>query len=233
MGKREIPLLFYPPIVDIGRQAPLFVVIPGGGWSKSNASDMYIASKLTCDRLQEQGFAIAALSYRNHLDDGVNMRQIVGDIMDAAAWLSMNQERLHIDPHRMYTSGHSAGAHLGLMLAYADPKAFAPERCYDEPYTVRASAPLSPPTVLTPRSTYPLGFNVDHLFENCTDIDYALCSPPYWIDQGRGVPTLVAVGDRGPVVHPENGIDLAAQLHRAGIYAPLMVSHKGGMAWSR
>lgn len=226
---RDIPLLFYPPTTEKFDRAPLWVLIPGGGWSKSVAESMYGMERAAAEALRAEGFAVAALSYRNNRDDGVNMRAMVADIFDGTAYLAKYAAVLGLDPTRFYSSGHSAGGHLALLLAYAPCDLLAAERVYDDPFTVRASAPMSPPTALTRGDPCPgLRFGVEHLFVGCTDEDYALCSPQWWAEQGHGVASIIAVGSSDDLVFPENGRRLCETLTAAGVKAELLVSQDGG-----
>jgi acetyl esterase/lipase len=227
---RDIELLFFPPTTPRFPRAPLLILVPGGGWKLSNARSMYDMERAACETLREQGFAVAALSYRNRKDDGVNMREMVADIFDGAGYLSRHAAVLGIDSERFYTSGHSAGAHLSLLLAYASPDFLAAERVYGgERFTVRATAPLSPPTWLPKGAGEPyLCFSVDDLFEDCDDGDYRLFSPEALADDGRGVPTIVAVGTRDELVYPANGERLADKLRAHGIRVELIRSEGGG-----
>lgn len=229
VGDREIEVLFYPPTNAIYDRAPLLFLIPGGGWSLSVAESMYGMAQPLAEALREAGFAVAATSYRNHRDDGVMMPAIVDDVFDAASFLAQHADALGIDPHRMYTGGHSAGGHLSLLLAFA-PCDFGVERMYHTPFTVRGCVPISPPTRLLrtkeelPRYTK----GVAHLFQGCSDDAFAQYSPLCWAQNGHGVPTLAAVGDRDTLVVPAHSEDLCDALNTHGIAATLLVSHGGG-----
>lgn len=230
---RDIELLFFPPTVPKFAKAPLFLVVPGGGWRLSNAQSMYDMERAACEALRQEGFAVAALSYRNAQDDGVNMRQMVADIFDGAGYLARHAAVLGLDRQRVYTSGHSAGAHLSLLLAYAPCDLLASERVYgDERFTVRATAPLSPPTWLPKGDAKPyLAFSVDDLFHGCDDDDYRLFSPEAWVKDGGEVPTIAAVGDRDDLVYPQNGARLVETLAAHGVRAALLTAQGGGHAF--
>ena len=227
VGDRPIPFLFYPP-ENPSPAAPLLLLVPGGGWRLSNAESMYGMERSACEALRREGFAVAALSYRNRKDDGVNMRQMVADVFDGLTFLVAHAAEFAIDPHRVYTSGHSAGAHLALLLAYAPADLLAGERAYPPAaYTVRGTVPLSPPTFLPMGDGKPyLQFSVDDLFVGCAPEDYALCSPETYA--ASGVPSLIAVGERDELVFPENGRRLARLLAENGVEARLIESLRGG-----
>ena len=227
---RDIELLFFPPTSAKFEKAPLYLIVPGGGWRLSNAQSMYDMERAVCEALRGEGFAVAALSYRNAKDDDVNMRQMVADIFDGAGYLARHAAVLGLDRTRVYTSGHSAGAHLSLLLAYAPCDLLASERDYgDECFTVRATAPLSPPTWL-PKGEggdY-LCFSVDDLFIGCED-DYRRFSPEAWVD--RGVATIAAVGERDTLVYPTNAARLVEALAARGVRAELLTAMGGGHAF--
>ena len=229
VGERAVELLFYPPTNVLYDRAPLLFLIPGGGWCMSVAESMYGMARTLAEKLQEAGFAVAATSYRNHRDDGVMMPAIVSDVLDAASFLAQHADVLNIDPQRIYTCGHSAGGHLALLTAFI-PCDFGTERVYHTPFTVRGSAPISPvaamPCTDEERARYL--FKVDHLFQGCDDTAMAQYSPLWWAQNGHGVPTLAAAGDRDTLVPAVQSADLCAALTAHNIPATLLLSHGGG-----
>lgn len=229
VGKREIELLFYPPHKAVYDRAPVLFLIPGGGWCMSVAASMYGMARSLAETLRENGFAAVAVSYRNHRDDGVMMPAIADDIFDAASYLALHADRLGIDPHRLYTCGHSAGGHLALLLAFA-PCDFGVERIYDLPFTVRGCVPISPPTNMgaTPTELARYSIGVAHLFAGCDETAFRRYSPLWWAENGHGVPTLTAAGDRDTLVPSTNSEDLCQALTAHGIRCDLLRSHGGG-----
>ncbi len=230
VGDREIELLFYPPHKAVYDRAPVLFLIPGGGWCMSVAESMYGMARPLAETLRENGFAAAAVSYRNHRDDGVMMPTILGDILDAASFLAMHADVLGIDPHRLYTCGHSAGGHLALLLAYV-PCDFGEERAYDTPFTVCGSVPISPPTNMCVTSQeeahYRFGRGMAHLFKGCEE-EMPRYSPLWWARNGHGVPTMTAAGDRDSLVATANSEDLCQALKEHGIRSELLITHGGG-----
>lgn len=230
VGERDIELLFYPPTKAVYDRAPLLVLIPGGGWRLSVAESMYGMARSLAENLRAAGFAVAAISYRNNKDDGVMMPAIVTDVFDAASYLAAHAAVLEIDPQRMYTGGHSAGGHLALMLAYA-PCDFGEERVYHTPFAVRGTVPISPPVSMgaTPQELerYRFGRSLAQLFIGCEE--EMLCySPLWWVQNGHGVPTMTAAGDRDALVASANSEDLCQKLKEHGIRSELLISHGGG-----
>ena len=117
VGDREIELLFYPPTEQVFDRAPVYLIIPGGGWRSASAEAMVGFSLRSSHALRKRGWATLSLSYRYVSRDDVCLDDIISDCMDAGRYLAHFADVLGIDPHRIVTSGHSAGGHLALMMA--------------------------------------------------------------------------------------------------------------------
>ena len=95
------------------RHPPLLIFIHGGYWRSLDKSDFsYIAPAFV-----EQGIAVAVLNY--DLCPKVSIETIVRQMLTAHTWLFMHAGQWGCDPHRMYTTGHSAGGHLAAMMLAA------------------------------------------------------------------------------------------------------------------
>ncbi|PWJ82334.1 arylformamidase [Pseudaminobacter salicylatoxidans] len=92
-------------------QAPLLVFIHGGYWKSRERSEFaWVAS-----RFVEQGVSVAVLDYG--LAPDYYLEQMYDQVVRAHIWLHDNAEELGIDRRRIITAGHSAGAHLAVMMA--------------------------------------------------------------------------------------------------------------------
>ncbi len=94
--------------------APLHVFIHGGYWQLLSKNESCFAAPL----FQQQGSYFAAVNYT--LAPHQSLTGIVEENRRAIVWLYQNADRWGFDPDRIYVSGHSAGAHLAMMLLLTD-----------------------------------------------------------------------------------------------------------------
>lgn len=232
-GERTVSIAFLPPTKKVFDRAPVYLIIPGGGWHISNKESMVGFSKLSSDDLRARGWATVSVEYRYAPADGVVMDQIVSDCMDAARYLSRFADVLEVDPHRILTSGHSAGAHLALMMAVAPHAGFVADSPYDsvaDDFTVIASAPMSAPIILYRDSAgfCPQGFNYADVFANApTERDLHRASPIDYVNP-LTVPTLVVCGTHDTLVLPENSTRFYERCREVGAPGEILYSHFGG-----
>ena len=90
--------------------APVHVFIHGGYWQfLDKASFSYPALPLV-----QAGAAFVSVNYP--LIPEVTLDEIVSRCRTALTWCFRNATSFNADPGRLYLSGHSAGAHLAMML---------------------------------------------------------------------------------------------------------------------
>lgn len=93
--------------------APLLVFIHGGYWRSLDKSDFsWLAPPFV-----QHGVALALLNYG--LAPQTPIEDMVRQQLRALAWLYRNGDRLGFDPERIVVAGHSAGAHLAVMMMAA------------------------------------------------------------------------------------------------------------------
>ncbi|KAG0172683.1 Kynurenine formamidase [Apophysomyces sp. BC1034] len=105
----------YTPRTSTER-TPLLVFIHGGAWRSEDKADH---ADLAED-LARKGFTVAAINYRLSLHEvpdqppSVQHPAHIVDSLEAVEFLYRNPGRY--DPSRIYLVGHSAGAHIAMML---------------------------------------------------------------------------------------------------------------------
>lgn len=101
--------------------APLLIFIHGGYWRSLDKSDFsWLAPAFT-----QQGVAMALPNYG--LAPVTPIEDMVRQQLQALAWLYRNGDRLGFDPDRIVVAGHSAGAHLAVMMMAALWPVYAPD----------------------------------------------------------------------------------------------------------
>ena len=102
--------------------APLHVFIHGGYWQLLSKDESCFAAPI----FQRHGSLFAALNYT--LAPQQTLTGIVEENRRAITWLYKNADNWGFDRERIYLSGHSAGAHLAMMMLQTDwPKFGLPQ----------------------------------------------------------------------------------------------------------
>lgn len=175
---------------------PALVIVHGGGWRGGSKSvDVY--QKMMVDYAQ-QGYVTININYR--LLDEEGFPACIEDVKTAVRWLRAHADQYQVDPDRIGAYGHSAGAHLAMMLAMApDTAGLEGEGWNEYSSMVNVAAAGSPPTELgrdTPMAKeqwWPIGYIAgDH--------------PPLFLIQGT----------EDTIVRPELTDDFVEKMKAAG-----------------
>lgn len=125
---------------------PALVIVHGGGWASGSKSvDVY--QKMMVDYARK-GYVTINVEYR--LTGEAPFPACIEDCKCAVRWLRAHAKEYRVDPNRIGAYGHSAGAHLALMLAMV-PKSAGLEGdggWDDYSSRVNVAAAGSPPTEL-------------------------------------------------------------------------------------
>ena len=89
----------------------VIVFIHGGSWN-SGSKDQY---RFVGSSLAERGFIAVLPNYR--LNPAVRFPDFVADAAEAVTWTLRNIAGYGGDPQRVFVMGHSAGAHIALLLS--------------------------------------------------------------------------------------------------------------------
>lgn len=188
----------YAP-TDAGAPLPVVIFFYGGGWNSGYRGGYAFAARAIAAR----GFVVVVPDYR--LVPQVRFPAFVQDGAAAVRWTVDHVAASGGDPKRIAVAGHSAGAHIAMMLALdgrfiaaagapgaikavvglAGPYDFLP---FDQPSAVAAFAGTP-----DPKTTQPINFV-----------------------RADAPPVLLLTGDADDVVRPRNSRALAAALRLKG-----------------
>lgn len=102
-----------------GDMHPVLVIVHGGGWRNGTKRDRPYRAMLTEFALK--GYVTLSVEYR--LVGEAPFPACIEDCKCAVRWLRAHAAEYHADPNRIAAFGHSAGAHLVMMLAMCPKEA--------------------------------------------------------------------------------------------------------------
>lgn len=230
--ERDLSLTFLPPKWQVYEKAPVYFLIPGGGWMAEARQSMLDVCIQSVEELRTSGFAVIAIDYRTG-SEGVSLHTIVTDCFDAARYAAHYADTLGIDRERFLVSGHSAGAHLALMLSYAPEAAYRDDYPFTDAFRVAAVAAMSPPTVLYDRSTHHLSDALKTVFSDCDTAEERAKESPVTYVSADCPPTLLAAGTSDYLVFSTSSERLYDALKGCGAVCELLLSVGGGHVFER
>lgn len=226
IGEKKLNLLFMPPENDIYDLAPVYFIIPGGGWHMEKKEDMVSCSQKSVDELREKGFAVVAPDYRV-TPEGADMEDIISDCFDAARYIAHYADVLKINKEKFVLSGHSAGGHLALMLAYAPQNLFTKNSYLTDKFGVCAVMPMSPPTILYEKDVPMTSvLSILPVLEPTPEIAHKVS--PYDHVGESCPPTLLSAGTSDRLVFCNSSELLYKKLRENNVEAELILSLGGG-----
>lgn len=98
-------------------RAPLVVLVPGGGWASADFAGL----RPLADQLAGAGIAAVTASYRT-AQQGAHFPVPATDVECAVDFAVARVRAAGIEPSPVILAGHSAGAHLALLVALAGPR---------------------------------------------------------------------------------------------------------------
>jgi acetyl esterase/lipase len=190
----------YRPAGDETRPLPVIVFFYGGRWMEGQ-KEIY---RFAGDAFARRGFAVVIPDYAKY--PAVRFPAFVEDGARALAWVSDHIAEHGGDPSRIFVAGHSAGAHIGSLLA-ADPSWLALEG-KNRNAVIRGFAGLAGPYSFTPNEP------------DLIDIfgppqRYPAMQATTFID-GTQPPMLLLYGDADTTVKRYNLDRLEARIHEKG-----------------
>ncbi len=161
---------------------PALVIVHGGGWA-GGSKNVDVYQKMMVEYAQK-GYVTINVEYR--LTGEAPFPACIEDVKCAVRWLRAHADELRVDPERIGAYGHSAGAHLALMLAMVpETAALEGDGGWDDySSVVNAAAAGSPPTEL--------GRDIPMAKEEWWPIGYIAANhPPLFLIQGTNDPIVL------------------------------------------
>lgn len=230
--QRDLMLTYLPPITEKFEKAPVYFIIPGGGWAVETRQSMIDFSEKSVDRLRNEGFAVVSIDYRVS-QEGAVMREIIGDCFDAARYIAHYSDELGVDSNAFYVSGHSAGGHLALMVSYAPQEMFADGYEFSDKFFVKAVAPMSPPAILYDTTTHNLHGEINKAFAGCNTKEEKEETSPITYVSKNCPPTLLMAGTSDYLVFGNSSERLYKKLKEADVCCELKLSVGGGHCFEK
>jgi len=224
-------LTFLPPTQRKYKKAPVYFIIPGGGWHVEERQSMIDFSIKSVDALRREGFAVVSIDYRV-CGEGVVMSEIITDCFDAARYVAHFADVLGVDKSSFVLSGHSAGAHLALLLGFASPEEFSDNYEFNDEFSVKSVAAMSPVTNLYDCGANKLKDSSD-LFVGCDTLEERKRTSPINYVGKNCPPTLLCAGTSDYLVFSTASEKLYNELKEAGADCKLVLSHFGGHCFEK
>lgn len=180
---------------------PVLVFFYGGSWNSGSKEDYAFVGRA----LAARGFVTVIADYR--LVPEVRFPGFVEDGALAVAWVKESIARYGGDRDRLFLAGHSAGAHIAMMLAL-DGHFLAAQGLRGD--TIKGVAGLSGPYDFLPltRPSSQAAFSHVKILETTQPTHFVTATAP---------PVFLATGEQDVLVRPRNTRALAQSLNAVGV----------------
>lgn len=201
-------LAAFPHLPDDVTEAPVVVIIPGGGWQSADPTGF----EPLAAALAEQGVVAMPVVIRA-AEDGVTYPTPVEDVLCALADGAATATAAGIRPTRLVLLGHSSGAHLSSLATLA-PTSVTP-RCEDPLVAPDALVGLAGPFDIRDFSDAAARLFADDV-DDADDATWDAANPLLLADRRPEVPVLLLHGDADELVPAQFSTDFAAALREGG-----------------
>jgi len=203
-----------------GGTRPGVMVIYGGGWVLGSKE----LSEPLARMVAQQGFIAFAMNYR--LAPFHPFPAAVEDVQASVSWVRDHAFEFGLDPARIGSIGGSAGGHLSAMLATLG------EGRRDRGSRIAAAASWAGPMDLNPDQFGPdAQIYVDAFLQcigqPCDPATIAAASPIAHVDPSDA-PILLAQGEQDQLVLPQQAVNMADALEKAGVDHRLLLLPDAG-----
>ena len=190
----------YRPVTPVAGALPVVMFFYGGSWDSGSKQDyLFVAEALT-----SLGYLVVIPDYRVYPE--VKFPQLMQDPAQAVYWVKQHIASMQGDPDRVFLMGHSAGAHLAMMLslnpAYLSQVGLTPK-------AIAGTIGLAGPYDFLPLTS-------DRLRAIFAPPDQEWLSQPIHFVQLPLPPLLLLTGLKDQTVWPKNSINLAQAVERVG-----------------
>lgn len=189
--------------------APCVVVIHGGGWDSGDRRQLPSLNHW----LAQQGYAVAAVSYR--LAPAHPWPAQREDLLAALAWLKAHGRPHGVDPTRLVLLGRSAGGQIATAVGYLGDPAVRGVVALYAPHDMRFAWSVSRPDDAL-NSLLLMRQFLGGPPEACAEA-YDSASGQGLVQRGRTPPTLLVHGTIDTLVWVRHSRRLAARLAEAGV----------------
>ena len=190
----------YLPKVNVGQTTnalkKVIIFYYGGNWDSGERADY----KFVGEALSAQGFVVVIPDYRVYPE--VLFPEFMADPASAAKWVKANINQYGGDPNKVFLAGHSAGAHIAVMLAL-NAEYLAKQNL--APHDFSGVIGLAGPYDFLPLKS-------DRLKAIFGDETEQWKSQPINFVDGKNPPLLLAVGKKDGTVWPRNTYNLAKKI---------------------
>ena len=192
--KLDIYLPKNPQISDTLKKVVIFYY--GGNWDSGERADY----KFAAEALVSQGYIVVIPDYRVYPE--VLFPGFMADPVSAAKWVKTNIQKYHGDANKIFLAGHSAGAHIAVMMAInAEYLAVVSLKPNDFAGVIGLAGPYDFLPLKSARLKIIFGADSEQWK-----------SQPINFVNGKNPPLLLAVGMKDGTVWPRNSINLAKKI---------------------
>ena len=182
------------------KNLPVIVFFYGGCWGACQNTDKQDYEFLA-DALTERGYVVVIPDYRYYPKG--DFATIISDAADATQWVKQNIQDYNGDNNNIFLMGHSAGAHIAIMLN-------AKDYLKDETYSsIRGAIGLSGPYDFIPYEESGLP-KLEKIFGLQNEAFYS--QPANFID-GNEPAFFLAWGEKDTIVHKKSIVNLSNKIN--------------------
>jgi len=121
--KANLKLDIYFPTHKVFKKAPVVVYFHGGAWV-AGRKEVINANRVNgaVNRLREDGYTFVCPDYTLATQENSAFPDCIVDAFDVLNWIKENADEYNFDTGNIGVAGESAGAHIAMMIAYAQPQ---------------------------------------------------------------------------------------------------------------